>query len=53
MKIRVYYNLYNKDDDSFQTLTTICNEHELPQILTWLQCSFYTEYLTLEILPEC
>lgn len=52
MKIRVYYNLYNSDNTDYETLTTICNKEELNEVLTWLQVSFYTEFLTLEVIPE-
>lgn len=53
MKIRVYYNLHNVDNDDFATLSTICcNENELSKILRWIQCYPLTEFVTLEVIPE-
>lgn len=52
MKIRVYYNVYISNNDKYQTLTAICDTHELPQFLTYLQSSSLTEFCALEIIPE-
>lgn len=51
MKIRVYYNIYTVDNDDFATLTRICSENELPEILRCIQKSPFLEFLTLEVLP--
>lgn len=52
MKIRVYYNIYTVDNDDFATLTRVCSEDELPEILRWIQGSLWLEFLTLEVIPE-